>query len=803
MLSLALGIVFLCQRGTVRHLKDNDGCVSPKTPHAMAGLQSSGDSGAAKFRASSNTTTRNPEPFRDLDEDLEQARGEATPPTPANQSHATATTTHMRLQGVQEWLENAHLGPPGPPIPSAEAIISRLKRECDSAALAPTDVRRRLRHLRRDERAAAAFTPPVTTTGLIKVVCSTDLLFLMDTTRSMRDYIEAAKSQVRSVVDDLGVAFYREAEIRIAVVGYKDHMDSPNIQFLDFTSSVSTVHSFLDRLDATGGDDPPEDVLGGLRQALEASWMHQTRCIIHIADAPPHGRTLHDLGDSDDLYPNPGSEPHKLTHQALFSQLTDLHINYALLRINGSTDLMAYNMLLAYQASSASGSLLPANKYFGQVKASPNDHDALGGRGLLFQEAELGTTLASLRHLVVRVVTASAARTGVGHVTRMTRTAAMAEPSRGLAPIIKGSKTKKKLPLDFSTPQWDYLVWFDQKLVAEGFGLEAVVHGATTLDSMMASDDNIRINVLNMTILKRRFPFAKGAVRFAFHARTWSSTHHYVAKIFQRPGERLPLFTEGMRCHALCKAFAIEFNSLVKREHSIDFAAVACFDINSSSSTVGDTCISLEPFLEGAYVKYNGNTGYVGNEPDDPVHQAAQAFSHFTFERSRGYFLVCDLQGVGNILTDPVVHSIDRNRFKLSRTNLGLPGMKLFFSSHECNDLCRQLGLQSNQAMLASGTYTFRETWPVMGDVVCCSNKLCRRILRRSAAHTAPAFPGHRWCDRCLPQLKAFSVKWLCVEPGPPHEFELSRFFFESQGLIAPRRCPEHRGGGAKAAGGC
>jgi len=178
-----------------------------------------------------------------------------------------------------------------------------------------------------------------------------------------------------------------------------------------------------------------------------------------------------------------------------------------------------------------------------------------------------------------------------------------------------------------------------------------------------------------------------------------------VVKTFQRSGERLPLFTEGMRCHALCKSFALEFNSLLGGAHAIDFAAAACFKTkpSSSSRTAEDTCISLEPFLAGTYVKYNGNAGHVGDRPEDPIHQAAQAFSHFTFERSRGRFLVCDLQGVGEVMADPVVHTADVNRFKLSRTNLGLEGMKLFFSSHECNDLCRRLGLKSNQNMLATG----------------------------------------------------------------------------------------------------
>jgi hypothetical protein len=669
-----------------------------------------------------------------------------------------------------------------------------LKREGDTPVVSPDDTSSRLGDLKRDELEAAARAGRRSTAGLFKAACSTDLLFLIDTTYSMNSYIEAAKNQVRSIVRDIGTAFYNEAEVRIAVVGYKDHGDRPNIEFLNFTTSVSAVYSFLDRLTASGGADIPEDVLGGLRQALDASWKHQTRCIIHIADAPPHGRTLHDLGDGSDSYANPGSEPHGLTHQSLLSRLVSLRINYALLRINNSTDRMAWTFLEAYGAAATDSALLPTNRYAGCVVSGSGRGRAAAG-GLLFREAELGTTYAALRHLVVKAVTASASRTAVRHVTWMSKTATIIGPSPGLPPITEPSSdagSAADVPLDSSPPKWDSPSWFDETLALHGFSLEAIVHGATTLDDMMASDDNILMSVLNLDIKKRKTPFAQGALRLAFHARTSFSTSNYVVKTSKRAGELLPQFAEDVRCQALSKSFALEFNGLLDGEHTIDFLTTACFKGKSSAS--GDKCISLEPFLEGDYVKYNGNAGYVEDRPDDPANRAAQAFSHFTFERSKGQFLVCDLQGVGEFLTDPVIHTADNDRFKLSRTNLGCEGMKLFFMLHECNDECRRLGLRSSPATFASADRIFREAWPPMAEAVCCSNKMCERILRRAEANAPGRFPGYHWCDSCLPQLEAFTVKWICVEDHvPTHDFEVSRFFYESQGLATPRKCPRHR----------
>lgn len=76
----------------------------------------------------------------------------------------------------------------------------------------------------------------------------------------MAPYIEAAKDQVRSIVSDIRTTFLNEAQVRVAVVSYKDHSDYPNIEFLDFTPSADTVRNFLDGLQADGGEDIPEDV---------------------------------------------------------------------------------------------------------------------------------------------------------------------------------------------------------------------------------------------------------------------------------------------------------------------------------------------------------------------------------------------------------------------------------------------------------------------------------------------------------------------------------------------------------------
>ncbi|CAN0096797.1 unnamed protein product [Ectocarpus fasciculatus] len=92
-------------------------------------------------------------------------------------------------------------------------------------------------------------------------------------------------------------------------------------------------------------------------------------------------------------------------------------------------------------------------------------------------------------------------------------------------------------------------------------------------------------------------------------------------------------------------------------------------------------------------------------EPESYV----QAFSHFSYRKSRRKMLVCDLQGVQSTssvqedragvfeLTDPVIHyrSTSGRRQVYGRTDLGKKGMHKFFETHQCNDVCRLLGLAS------------------------------------------------------------------------------------------------------------
>jgi len=66
---------------------------------------------------------------------------------------------------------------------------------------------------------------------------------------------------------------------------------------------------------------------------------------------------------------------------------------------------------------------------------------------------------------------------------------------------------------------------------------------------------------------------------------------------------------------------------------------------------------SFVRLLQGEYIKYNSNSGFV--EETGTCRQTPQAFSHFTFERSGHELIIVDVQGVGDLYTDPQIHTFD------------------------------------------------------------------------------------------------------------------------------------------------
>lgn len=104
---------------------------------------------------------------------------------------------------------------------------------------------------------------------------------------------------------------------------------------------------------------------------------------------------------------------------------------------------------------------------------------------------------------------------------------------------------------------------------------------------------------------------------------------------------------------------------------------------------------AIEECMTGEFRKFNHNSGDE-IRPNNMLEETMLAFSHWTYEYTRGELLVLDLQGVGENLTDPsVIKSEEKQSHDMvfGPANLGEDAVKNFRSKHHCNSCCGRLKL--------------------------------------------------------------------------------------------------------------
>lgn len=186
--------------------------------------------------------------------------------------------------------------------------------------------------------------------------------------------------------------------------------------------------------------------------------------------------------------------------------------------------------------------------------------------------------------------------------------------------------------------------------------------------------------------------FANGAMRACFrlkklsnfvHKESWEHAANYVAKCYMDKSVERERYFDDVRLQMDAKLWAEIFNRH-NPPKKIDMFQMSIVEFVERD---GSPLYHLEHFIEGEYIKYNSNSGFVDDSRSTP-----QAFSHFTFECSNHQLMVVDVQGVGDLYTDPQIHTA-RNANEYGDANLGCKGFALFFSTHVCNRVCRSLGL--------------------------------------------------------------------------------------------------------------
>lgn len=121
-----------------------------------------------------------------------------------------------------------------------------------------------------------------------------DVVFVLDSTSSMSEVLDASKKQIGSLVSNLAALV---PNFRLGVVTYRDKGDAYVTRHEVLHASHFKQVAFLDEIEADGGGTFPEAIHSGVETAVQRMrWSGKARrVIVIVGDAPPHAEHVHGL----------------------------------------------------------------------------------------------------------------------------------------------------------------------------------------------------------------------------------------------------------------------------------------------------------------------------------------------------------------------------------------------------------------------------------------------------------------------------------------------------------------------------
>ncbi|KAK3754933.1 hypothetical protein QZH41_019354 [Actinostola sp. cb2023] len=188
-------------------------------------------------------------------------------------------------------------------------------------------------------------------------------------------------------------------------------------------------------------------------------------------------------------------------------------------------------------------------------------------------------------------------------------------------------------------------------------------------------------------------PFACGGFRQAYKATGitdgFRETKWVVKKYLKSALDVIELTKEteeshtrkSVQMHYLARNFASQLKEDVEKQQLTEFGPTFEYKKVFMGKIDGGAFVTIEEFIDGAFVKFINNNGELCE--DGELCEKAQAFAHFTYQKSEGKLIVLDIQGAGYTLYDAEMASLDllgeEGNYQFCTGNLSHTAMNNFF----------------------------------------------------------------------------------------------------------------------------
>ena len=179
---------------------------------------------------------------------------------------------------------------------------------------------------------------------------SIDIMFIMDLTGSMGSYLSETKRNIKKITEEIS-EHNPGSKIRLGFVGYRDYEtkeEKRKYEIIDFTENIDNFITSIKKFNCYGGGDQPEDIAGGLNEALKMEWKSTARYVVLVCDAPCHGSKYHEI--YIDTFKE--GDPAGLEIEDLMQKFKNMNITFYCIEINSSTKKMFEIMKNVYNDES-------------------------------------------------------------------------------------------------------------------------------------------------------------------------------------------------------------------------------------------------------------------------------------------------------------------------------------------------------------------------------------------------------------------------------------------------------------------